>query len=121
MPLCVFSKGMVKRVQNAKIACLDFSLQKTKMKMGVQVLINDPEKLDQIRQRCVPFPPPYTVTNASLRIPILICCDAESIVYTVIRVGENIIGPDTRQQFLSELLYQYCGLDNLVLFTLYCI
>lgn len=42
---------MVKRVANAKIACLDFSLQKTKMKMGVQVIINDPEKLDQIRQR----------------------------------------------------------------------
>lgn len=48
--LC-FSTGMVKRVVNAKIACLDFSLQKTKMKMGVQVIINDPEKLDQIRQR----------------------------------------------------------------------
>lgn len=47
--------GMVKRVVNAKIACLDFSLQKTKMKMGVQVIINDPEKLDQIRQRWVIF------------------------------------------------------------------
>ncbi|XP_076846292.1 T-complex protein 1 subunit alpha [Brachyhypopomus gauderio] len=47
----VGSQGMVKRVQNAKIACLDFSLQKTKMKMGVQVVISDPEKLDQIRQR----------------------------------------------------------------------
>lgn len=44
---------MVKRVQNAKIACLDFSLQKAKMKLGVQVIINDPEKLNQIRQRCV--------------------------------------------------------------------
>lgn len=50
MLFCVFP-GMVKRVVNAKIACLDFSLQKTKMKMGVQVIINDPEKLDQIRQR----------------------------------------------------------------------
>lgn len=50
--LCL-SKGMVKRVVNAKIACLDFSLQKTKMKMGVQVIINDPEKLDQIRQRLI--------------------------------------------------------------------
>lgn len=53
---CVESKnliysGMVKRVSGAKIACLDFSLQKTKMKLGVQVVINDPEKLDQIRQR----------------------------------------------------------------------
>lgn len=50
---CVFPQGMVKRIVNAKIACLDFSLQKTKMKMGVQVIISDPEKLDQIRQRCV--------------------------------------------------------------------
>nr|KAF6508526.1 t-complex 1 [Rousettus aegyptiacus] len=43
--------GMPKRIVNAKIACLDFSLQKTKMKLGVQVVITDPEKLDQIRQR----------------------------------------------------------------------
>lgn len=50
-PLPTPHTGMVKRVANAKIACLDFSLQKTKMKMGVQVVISDPEKLDQIRQR----------------------------------------------------------------------
>lgn len=43
--------GMPKRIVNAKIACLDFSLQKTKMKLGVQVVITDPEKLDGIRQR----------------------------------------------------------------------
>ncbi|POI28388.1 hypothetical protein CIB84_007862 [Bambusicola thoracicus] len=42
---------MTKRIVNAKIACLDFSLQKAKMKLGVQVVITDPEKLDQIRQR----------------------------------------------------------------------
>ncbi|XP_015268477.1 PREDICTED: T-complex protein 1 subunit alpha [Gekko japonicus] len=47
----VGSQGMTKRIVNAKIACLDFSLQKTKMKLGVQVIITDPEKLDQIRQR----------------------------------------------------------------------
>ncbi|XP_054826071.1 T-complex protein 1 subunit alpha [Eublepharis macularius] len=47
----VGSQGMTKRIVNAKIACLDFSLQKTKMKLGVQVVITDPEKLDQIRQR----------------------------------------------------------------------
>ena len=51
MSVCCHSKGMVKRIANPKIACLDFSLQKTKMKMGVQVVINDPEKLDLIRQR----------------------------------------------------------------------
>ncbi|XP_040285404.1 T-complex protein 1 subunit alpha [Bufo bufo] len=47
----VGSQGMNKRITNAKIACLDFSLQKTKMKLGVQVIISDPSKLDQIRQR----------------------------------------------------------------------
>uniref|UniRef100_A0A2K5ZIJ3 T-complex protein 1 subunit alpha n=1 Tax=Mandrillus leucophaeus TaxID=9568 RepID=A0A2K5ZIJ3_MANLE len=47
----VGSQGMPKRIVNAKIACLDFSLQKTKTKLGVQVVITDPEKLDQIRQR----------------------------------------------------------------------
>ena len=31
----VASQLMVKRVQGAKIACLDFNLMKTKMKMGV--------------------------------------------------------------------------------------
>ena len=35
----VASQAMAKRVSNAKIACLDFSLQKTKMKMGVQVCL----------------------------------------------------------------------------------
>merc|ERR1711909_67777 len=43
--------SMAKKVVNAKIACLDFSLQKEKMKLGIQVLVNDPEKLEAIRQR----------------------------------------------------------------------
>ncbi|CAH1776073.1 unnamed protein product [Owenia fusiformis] len=43
--------GMPKKVANAKIACLDFSLQKAKMKMGVQMLVEDPTKLDDMRQR----------------------------------------------------------------------
>jgi T-complex protein 1 subunit alpha len=42
--------GMPKLIVNSKIACLDFSLQKTIMKLGVQVVITDSEKLDQIRQ-----------------------------------------------------------------------
>lgn len=47
----VASEQMPKRIVNAKIACLDFNLMKTKMKLGVQVLIEDPEKLQAIRQR----------------------------------------------------------------------
>lgn len=47
----VASQAMPKKIVNAKIACLDFSLQKTKMKLGVQVLVSDPEKLEAIRAR----------------------------------------------------------------------
>lgn len=47
----VASQAMPKKIVNAKIACLDFSLQKAKMKLGVQILVTDPEKLDGIRQR----------------------------------------------------------------------
>ncbi|XP_022825895.1 T-complex protein 1 subunit alpha [Spodoptera litura] len=47
----VASQAMPKKILNAKIACLDFSLQKTKMKLGVQVLVTDPEKLEAIRAR----------------------------------------------------------------------
>ncbi|CAG0890326.1 unnamed protein product [Darwinula stevensoni] len=35
----VASQAMVKKVTNAKIACLDFSLQKAKMKLGVQASV----------------------------------------------------------------------------------
>ncbi|XP_066151389.1 T-complex protein 1 subunit alpha [Euwallacea fornicatus] len=47
----VASQAMPKRITGAKIACLDFSLQKAKMKMGVQILVNDPEKLEGVRAR----------------------------------------------------------------------
>lgn len=65
----VASQAMPKKIVNAKIACLDFSLQKAKMKLGVQVntekalihwkvtleickvLIQDPDKLEGIRAR----------------------------------------------------------------------
>lgn len=45
------AQGMAKRVPNARIACLDFNLQKAKMMMGVQVLVNDPKELEKIRER----------------------------------------------------------------------
>ncbi|XP_070533175.1 T-complex protein 1 subunit alpha-like [Ptychodera flava] len=47
----VASQAMKKRIPNAKIACLDFNLQKAKMHLGVHVIVDDPEKLDAIRQR----------------------------------------------------------------------
>ena len=38
-------------MENAKIACVDFNLNKYRLQMGVQVLVQDPENLDMIRQR----------------------------------------------------------------------
>lgn len=42
---------MVKKILNPKIACLDFGLMKARMKLGVQIVVDDPEKLDAIRDR----------------------------------------------------------------------
>ena len=47
----IASQAMVKSVKNAKIACLDINLQKTRMAMGVQINIDDPDQLEEIRKR----------------------------------------------------------------------
>eukprot|EP01137_Pigoraptor_chileana_P008565 Opistho-2@55577 len=47
----VASQAMPKKIQNAKIACLDLNLMKARMHLGVNVLVDDPEKLDAIRKR----------------------------------------------------------------------
>ena len=46
---------MPKKITPAKLACLDFNLQKAKMKLGVELLVEDPEQLDAMRQRSVQF------------------------------------------------------------------
>lgn len=47
----VASQAMLKKITNAKIACLDINLQKARMAMGVQINIDDPEQLEEIRKR----------------------------------------------------------------------
>ena len=47
----VASHAMVKRIPNPKIACLDFNLQKARMKLGVQIVVDDPNQLEAIRDR----------------------------------------------------------------------
>merc|ERR1719161_2137310 len=44
-------QGMPRTVKNAKIALLDIDLRKTKMAMGVQIVVTDPKKLEDIRQK----------------------------------------------------------------------
>lgn len=51
---------MKTRITNAKIACLDINLQKARMQLGVQILVDDPNQLEDIRKRyhleiCVPM------------------------------------------------------------------
>merc|ERR1719181_1899673 len=45
------AQGMPRTVKNAKIALLDIDLRKTKMAMGVQVVVTDPAQLEAIRKR----------------------------------------------------------------------
>ncbi|KAG9042630.1 T-complex protein 1 subunit alpha [Tulasnella sp. UAMH 9824] len=47
----VASQAMKTRIPNAKIACLDMNLQKTRMHMGVHIVIDDPSQLEDIRKR----------------------------------------------------------------------
>ncbi|KAE8147613.1 chaperonin Cpn60/TCP-1 family [Aspergillus avenaceus] len=47
----VASQAMKTRVTDAKIACLDMNLQKERMKLGVQITVEDPDQLEKIRQR----------------------------------------------------------------------
>lgn len=48
-----FLLAMKKRITNAKIACLDINLQKARMQLGVQILVEDPNQLEEIRKRSV--------------------------------------------------------------------
>lgn len=45
------SSEMPKSIKNAKIALLDMNLQKGRMGLGVHVVINDPTKLEEIKNR----------------------------------------------------------------------
>jgi T-complex protein 1 subunit alpha len=47
----VASQAMRTRVTDAKIAILDMNLQKERMKLGVQITVDDPQQLEQIRAR----------------------------------------------------------------------
>ena len=44
-------QAMPLMVKNCKIACIDFNLNRTKMQLGVQILLDDPNQLEKIRQK----------------------------------------------------------------------
>lgn len=45
------SQAMPMRIDNPKIACIDFNLNKFRLGMGTSVLVEDPKNLEKIRQR----------------------------------------------------------------------
>jgi T-complex protein 1 subunit alpha len=47
----VASQAMKTRITDARIAVLDMNLQKERMKLGVQITVDDPQQLEQIRAR----------------------------------------------------------------------
>ncbi|KAH8914731.1 T-complex protein 1 [Atractiella rhizophila] len=47
----VASQAMLKRISNAKIACLEIDLRKQRMNLGVHITVNDPDELEAIRKR----------------------------------------------------------------------
>ena len=47
----VASQAMKTRITDAKIACLDMNLQKERMKLGVNIVVDDPQQLEAIRAR----------------------------------------------------------------------
>ncbi|THH33978.1 hypothetical protein EUX98_g336 [Antrodiella citrinella] len=47
----VASQAMKTRITGAKIALLDINLQKARMQLGVQILVDDPGQLEDIRKR----------------------------------------------------------------------
>ena len=56
--------AMKTRVTNAKIACLDINLQKARMQLGVQIVVDNPEELEAIRRRFVDtVEPPNPITD----------------------------------------------------------
>jgi T-complex protein 1 subunit alpha len=55
---------MKTRITNAKIACLDINLQKQRMQLGVQIVVEDPEQLEAIRRR-------YEILRVQISIPLI--------------------------------------------------
>lgn len=45
------NQQMPSNIKKAKIACLDFNLNKFRLAMGIQVLVEDPKNIEKIRQK----------------------------------------------------------------------
>eukprot|EP00769_Ergobibamus_cyprinoides_P004436 gnl/Ergobibamus_cyprinoides/632.p1 GENE.gnl/Ergobibamus_cyprinoides/632~~gnl/Ergobibamus_cyprinoides/632.p1 ORF type:complete len:398 (+),score=203.04 gnl/Ergobibamus_cyprinoides/632:89-1195(+) len=45
------SQQMPVKITDARIACIDFNLHKHRLAMGIEILITDPDKLEEVRQK----------------------------------------------------------------------
>ena len=45
------SQQMPTKIENAKIACIDFNLNKFRCAMGIQITIDDPKALTKVREK----------------------------------------------------------------------
>lgn len=45
------SQGMLKRIVNAKVACLDVDFRKSVLKFGVKMLVDNPEEIEAMRDK----------------------------------------------------------------------
>eukprot|EP01006_Ploeotia_vitrea_P057545 TRINITY_DN68188_c8_g3_i1.p1 TRINITY_DN68188_c8_g3~~TRINITY_DN68188_c8_g3_i1.p1 ORF type:complete len:543 (+),score=95.29 TRINITY_DN68188_c8_g3_i1:66-1694(+) len=68
------AQGMPTRIQNAKIALLDFDLRVSKLKLGVQIVIENPKDLEALRKR--------EVGITAERIKKIVDCGANVILTT---------------------------------------
>lgn len=62
------SQGMPTKVENAKIALLDFNLQKHKFQMGVQVVVKDTKQVGESLTSCPLIPSSLPGHDVSLYI-----------------------------------------------------
>ena len=79
---------MKKRITNAKIACLDINLQKARMQLGVQILVEDPNQLEEIRKRY------YFVIGSSVPVTDKMYREAEITlerIRKILAAGANVI------------------------------
>jgi chaperonin GroEL (HSP60 family) len=94
-------------IENAKIACLDFNLNKFRMKMGVQVLVDDPKNLEKIRQRELDILKESFIVSASVdKTTAEAYFSANKRMYVGSHhtnfTGSAVVGNDSKQQ-LSDL------------------
>jgi len=90
-------------VKNAKIALLDMNLQKAKMSLGVQIVVEDPDKIEEIKRRYGRRPPRLglrrrcigRLTECFLEASPLVACSEADLtkekIEKILAAGANVV------------------------------